>query len=61
MTKKLNIKLKRDQFFKDANDLNIDEGDIYLITYPHFLTFFEHKPILTEQDLVIGIHTLTLP
>jgi hypothetical protein len=56
MTKKLNIKLKRDQFFKDANDLNIDEGDSYLLAYPYFLTFFEHKPTLTEQDLVIGIH-----
>lgn len=56
MTKNLNIKLERDQFFKDANDLNMDKGDSYLFAYPHFLHFFEHKPTLTEQDLVIGIH-----
>ena len=56
MTKNLNIKLEHNQFFKDANNLNMDEGDSYLLAYPHFLTFFEHKPILIEQDIVIGIH-----
>lgn len=56
MTKNLNIKLERDQFFKDANDLNMDKGDSYLLAYPYFLAFFEPKTTLTEQDLVIGIH-----
>lgn len=46
----------KDQFFKDAQDLNIDKNDSYLFAYPHFLRFFEHKPTLTVQDIVIGIH-----
>lgn len=56
MTKNLNIQPNRDHFFADAKNLPIEQGDSYLLAYPHFLTFFEHTPILTEQDLVIGIH-----
>lgn len=56
MSKTLNSNFNQDQFFKDAQDLNIDKNDSYLFAYPHFLRFFEDKTTLTEQDLVIGIH-----
>lgn len=56
MSKTLNSNFNQDQFFKDAQDLNIDKNDSYLFAYPHFLHFFEDKPTLKEQDLVIGIH-----
>lgn len=56
MSKILNSNFNKDQFFKDAQNLDIDKNDSYLFAYPHFLRFFEHKSDLTEQDIVIGIH-----
>lgn len=56
MSKILNPKITSDQFFEDARNLNIDKEDSYLFAYPAFLTYFQGETLITEQDLIIGIH-----
>ena len=50
------INLKIDNILRDSKRVKFRVDDTYLKSYHDFIVFFEDKPIIKENDFVIGAH-----
>jgi hypothetical protein len=45
-----------DRLFADERQTNIDRSNSFVISYPHFIAYFNSKEIISVSDFIIGAH-----
>jgi len=47
-------KVTIDEILRAERDLDLDRSDTYLVSYPHFVRFFQDLKRITEHNLIVG-------